>query len=540
MSAISCLVTKDRCLCSICLDVFTDPVTTPCGHNFCKSCVTDYWIATKKCQCPNCKKTFNKRPELEINTFISEVATQLRQSVEVKACSGGSEPQDSKPGEISCDVCVGTKKKALKTCLLCLASYCKAHLEPHLIALPLKAHQLIDPVDLENRMCTSKHNRAVELFCRTDQMCVCMFCAVLGHKSHDVVPLKDEYTEKRANLEKTETEIQTMIQERQLKILEFKSCVGYSKNNADRELTDGARFFNTLMESIKGHDTEFINKIKEKQRQTENWAEHSIQELEQEISELQKRSSEVEQLLKSEDQFQFIDRFSLMSDAPPAKDWSVISTSPPSYIDCVRAAAQKTSETVTEQIKQAYQDELKNVRQYAVDVTLDHNTADSYIKLSDDGKQANYCFTGNYRRSGILLGSVKAQQSFSSGRFYYEVQVEKKNDWGLGVIRKSTNTYNKYAKDGYWMICFDAGREYRPTGTFPVYLDPKSQHKKVGVFVDYEEGLVSFYDAEDANLIYSFTGCEFNEDIFPIFCPAVDLDTSDNWPLIICPVNHTK
>nr|XP_040018782.1 E3 ubiquitin/ISG15 ligase TRIM25-like [Gasterosteus aculeatus aculeatus] len=214
MSAASCLLTEDQFLCSICLDVFTHPVTIPCGHNFCKACITDHWNVNAPSNCPNCNQGFNTRPELRVNTFISEMAAQFRLSAQQKASSSSSEQQAAQPGEVPCDVCTGTKVKALKSCLVCLASYCEAHLEPHLTTSGLKRHQLMDPVEnLEGWMCT-KHDKLLELFCKTDQMCVCMLCTVLDHKNHDVVPLREEYEGKKAELGKTEAEVQQMIQKR--------------------------------------------------------------------------------------------------------------------------------------------------------------------------------------------------------------------------------------------------------------------------------------------------------------------------------------
>uniref|UniRef100_A0A3Q3QWQ2 E3 ubiquitin/ISG15 ligase TRIM25-like n=1 Tax=Monopterus albus TaxID=43700 RepID=A0A3Q3QWQ2_MONAL len=199
MSAASCLLTEDQFLCSICLDVFTDPVAIPCGHNFCKSCITQYWDVNLTCHCPNCNSVYNTRPELQVNTFISEMAAQFRQSAQQKASRGCSEQRAAETGEVPCDICTGTKVKALKSCLVCLASYCETHLEPHLAMSGLKRHQLIEPVDnLEDRMC-KKHDKLLELFCQTDQMCVCMLCTILDHKTHDVVPLKEEYERKKGS-----------------------------------------------------------------------------------------------------------------------------------------------------------------------------------------------------------------------------------------------------------------------------------------------------------------------------------------------------
>ncbi|XP_017165393.1 E3 ubiquitin/ISG15 ligase TRIM25-like [Poecilia reticulata] len=214
MSSGSSLRSEDPFLCSICLDVFTDPVSTPCGHNFCKTCVTQHWDVNVRCECPLCKKVFKTRPELEVNTFIKEMVGQFRLKAQQEA-SSSSEQQAAKPGEVPCDVCTGPKLKALKSCLVCLTSYCQTHLEPHLTAPRLKKHQLMEPVEnLEDRTCL-QHDKPLELFCRTDQTCVCLVCPVSDHKNHEFVPLREESEGKKAELRKTEAEVQEMIQERQ-------------------------------------------------------------------------------------------------------------------------------------------------------------------------------------------------------------------------------------------------------------------------------------------------------------------------------------
>ncbi|XP_051236991.1 E3 ubiquitin-protein ligase TRIM21-like isoform X1 [Dicentrarchus labrax] len=547
MFAASCLLTEDQFLCSICLDVFTDPVTIPCGHNFCKTCITEHWNINVQCQCPNCKKVFNTRPELKVNTFISEMAAQFRQSAQQKASSSSSEQQVSKPGEVPCDVCTGTKLKALKSCLVCLASYCETHLEPHLTASRLQRHQLINPVEnLEGRMCT-KHDKLLELFCKTEQMCVCMLCTVLDHKTHDVVPLKEEYEGKKAELGKTEAEIQQMIQKRRLKIQEIKHSVELSKEGADREIADGVQVFTALKESVERSQVKLIDTIKEKQRKTEKQAEDFIKELEQEISELKKRSSEVDQLSQSEDHLHLLQSFLSLTAAPTTKDWTEVSVHPPSYEGTVRRAVNQLEETLSKQMKKLFEVELKRVQQYAVDVTLDPDTAYPKLILSDDGKQV-YCgdvkknLPDNPERFNRFT-NVLAKQSFSKGRFYYEVQVKGKTEWDLGVARESINRKGIISlrpQNGYWTIWLRNKNDYKALAGPSVRLSLQSQPEKVGVFVDYEEGLVSFYDVDAAALIYSFTGCSFTEKLYPYFGPSINYGGKNSAPLIISPVNHTE
>lgn len=177
--------------CPICQQVFTDPVTTPCGHNFCQACIQNVWGSSEVCQCPTCKRTFNTRPEISINAAFKELADTFRNII---FCSPASPLSPAKPGEVVCDVCAATSLQvnAMKSCLVCLTSYCEAHLEPHQRVATLRLHKLIAPVtDLQDRMC-KKHQRLLEMFCRDEQQCVCHFCTETDHKGHQAVAIADE------------------------------------------------------------------------------------------------------------------------------------------------------------------------------------------------------------------------------------------------------------------------------------------------------------------------------------------------------------
>ncbi|XP_035856028.1 E3 ubiquitin-protein ligase TRIM39-like isoform X4 [Sander lucioperca] len=501
-------------------------------------------------------KTYQLQGALKVTTKVLEKINRndLVQSlpdtssgpeVMVAASNVPSREEVSKPGEVPCDVCTGTKLKALKSCLVCLASYCETHLEPHLTMSGLKRHQLIDPVEnLEGRMCT-KHDKPLELFCKTDQTCVCMLCPVIDHKTHYVVPLKEEYEGKKVELRKTEAEIQKMIQKRRLKIQEVKHSVDLSEEDADREIAEGVQVFTSLKESVERGLNELINTIKEKQKTTEKQAEAFIKELEQEISELKKRSTEVEQVLRSEDHLHLLQSVQSLNiqQPPPTKDWTEFSVRPSSYEGTVVKAVVQLEETLSKEMKKLLEAELKRVQQYAVDVTLDPDTAHPDLILSDDGKQVNdgdvwKNLPDNPERF-CYLPFVLGKQSFSSGRFYFEVQVKEKTKWTLGVARESINRKGDITlstEDGYWTIWLRNGNEYNALADPRVLLSLKSQPQKVGVFVDYEEGLVSFYDVDAAALIYSFTGCSFTEKLFPFFHPSSNDGGKNSAPLIISPV----
>ncbi|XP_029962962.1 E3 ubiquitin-protein ligase TRIM39-like isoform X2 [Salarias fasciatus] len=545
MSAASNLRSEDQFLCSICLEVFTDPVSTPCGHNFCNECITQHWNTKVICDCPLCKKQFRTRPELNINTLLSEMVSQFRREAELKA-SSSSEQQAAKPGEVPCDLCTGTKVKALKSCLECLVSYCQTHLEPHLTVSGLKKHQLMEPVEnLEGRMCL-KHHQPLELFCQREQTCVCMMCTVLKHKNHKVVPLSAEAKRKRMELRKTEAEMQQMIQERRVKIKEIRKCVKRSKAAADREKAEGVEVFTALKECVERGLKQLMERMEEEEEAREKQAEGLIRDLEEEICELMKRSSEVEQLFLSEDHLHLLQGFSSLKAAPPTKDWTEVSVRPSSYEGTVVRAVAQLEETLSKEMKKLFEADLKRKQQFAVDVTLDPDTANPFLILSDDGKQVSEgdlrkTLPDNPERFDQCV-CVLGKQSFSSGKFYFEVQVKGKTKWDLGVSKESINRKGEITvrpDKGFWVIWLRNRNQYFAREHPAVHLSLRSAPEKVGVFVDYEEGLVSFYDVAAAALIYSFTGCCFTDKLLPLFCPCLNDGGKNSAPLIICPVNQT-
>lgn len=549
MAAASCLLSEEQFLCSICLDVFTDPVTIPCGHNFCKPCITEHWNTSVPSKCPMCKKGFPTRPDLNVNIFISEMVAQFRQEVQleaqVEASSSNLGQQEAKPGEVPCDVCTTTKVKALKSCLVCLVSYCDTHLEPHQTVPVLRSHQLIEPVEnLEGRICR-KHNKPLELFCQTDQTCVCSLCPVLDHKMHEFVPLREECELKKAELEE---EIQEMLNYRHIMINAFKESVDFSRQNADKEMAEGVQVFTSLMGFVERGLEELSVTIEETHRTAQKHLKDSIEELEKEICELEKRSKDVGRLSLSEDHLHLLQSLQSLKSPLPSKDWLAINFSPQLfYAGTVMRAVAQLENTLSQEMKKLVGAELKRVQQYAVEVTLDPETAHPSLILSDDGKQVSpgeekQNLPNNLQRFSINP-CVLAKQSFSFGRFYFEVQVKGKTAWDCGVARESINRTEDIPlspEDGYWAIWLRKRMKFKALNDPPVCLFLKSKPNKVGVFVDYNEGLVSFYDVDAAVLIYSFTGCSFKDKLYPYFNPGLTDGGKNSAPLILTPVNHAE
>ncbi|KAL7875496.1 hypothetical protein AOLI_G00104590 [Acnodon oligacanthus] len=543
MASSSSLLSEDQLQCSICLNEFIDPVSTPCGHNFCRVCLKECWDSSSRCQCPVCKTEFPARLELSVNTLISGLAAQFKKSDQVKSSRAPEEPATS---QVLCDFCENNCA-ALKSCLICTASYCKTHLEPHQRVASFKKHKLMDPVEnLEDYIC-QKHERPLELFCRDDQTSVCQFCTEGDHKTHSTVPIEEESGEKKTQLGKTQAEVKQMIQDRLKKIEEIKDSVELSKKSSEKERADSVEVFRALLRCIERSQAELLEVMEEKQKAAERQAEEFIKELEQEITELKRRDTELEQLSHTEDHLHLLQVYPSLCSPPLTKNWTEVRINAHLRVETLRRALTQLQEELSKEMEKLDEIELERIEQHAVDVTLDPDTANPFLLLSDDGKQVTCGDTEQNlpdtpERFDFCV-CVLGKEGFSSGRFYYEVQVGGKTDWTLGVTTESSYRKGEITlspEDGYWIVVLRNETEYTAADSASVPLSLKQAPQKVGVFVDYEEGLVSFYDVEARSHIYSFTGQSFTEKLYPYFSPSDNVGYKNSAPLIITPVKHHK
>ncbi len=534
----------DYYLCPICLETFTKPTTIPCGHNFCIKCITDYWdTESTVLKCPLCKEEFYNRPMLRVNTFIAQMAAEFKNTVQEKSCDT---PKQAGNGNVLCDICTGAKLTALKSCLVCLMSFCEEHLGPHQRISALKKHKLIHPVkDLESRICKT-HDKHLELFCRVDQIFVCESCENTDHKSHEIVSMEAEAEMRKTQLGITKKNMDQMIQERQQKIHEIQHSVDASRNNAAKVLSYNMHVMTAVVDYIKRSQADLTEVIQSKQKMIETETEGFIKELEGEIMQIKQQNLQLNQVSLTNDALAFLENFLSLTFTPlQVKDWSDVK--PVSDQFTVQEALAKLETTVMGEIRRLCDPDLKEMRRHAVDVTLDPDTASPYLNISEDGKQVTH---GNKKKNlpakperfdNVL--NVLAKEGFSSGKFYYEVQVKDKTNWDLGVANQSINRKGDIRlnpNSGYWTVWLRKGKEFTANTGPAINLHVREMPQKVGVFVDYEEGQVSFYDADTRAHIFSFTGCKFTEKLFPFFSPCLNDGGRNSAPLIITPVKHNS
>ncbi|XP_026105115.1 tripartite motif-containing protein 16 [Carassius auratus] len=541
----------DTCL--LCADTQRDPVTVPCGDTFCLECIKIYWDHSDHLgvySCPQCQATFTPRPILRRN--VPHV--------------GNPEPRPPRheltpfpyfKRDALCDFCTGRRNKAVKSCLMCLAYYCETHIKPHYESATFKRHKLVDETGHLDRKICPQHEKGLELFCRSDQMCICVLCTVREHRSHNIVSADDERTEKQKVLVGTQTEVQHIIQDRMKELQELRHNVDVLKGNAQRAQTDSDKIFSEMLQAVERWHAEISQLIQANLQASMNQAQGYVERLDQEIMELQKRDAELRQILDTEDNIHFLQNFPTLSVAPEPMVPKVLINPEFSFSEIA-----KTVSDMKEHLDDICKKELGNISKrvrdasiyiliprsggrlnaniktdlpepktrldflrYSCKLTFDLNTAYKELVLSDGNRRVIRKRTTQFypdhpeRFDGFC--QILCEEPLSGIRHYWE--VEWNGEFSIGVAYKSISRKGKnsnsllgYNDKSWSLLCSDSGYSAWHN-KMDKDLPGAARASRIGVYLDYARGSVSFYSvSETMELIHRFQA-KFSEPLYAGF-----------------------
>ncbi|KAM9531116.1 tripartite motif-containing protein 16-like isoform 2-T18 [Salvelinus alpinus] len=404
------LLDQDQFCCSVCLDLMKEPVTIPCGHSYCRICIESCWdqdVLKGVYSCPQCRETFIPRPNLRKNNMLADMVEKMRKTGLQAApppalCYAG-------PGDVACDFCTGTRKqKALMSCLVCMASYCETHLQSHYESPALKKHKLVKATaQLQEKIC-SHHDKLLDVYCRTDQQCICYLCTMDEHKGHDTVSAAAERTEKQRQLGMSQQKVQQRCQEREKELKELQQAVESLKRSAQSAVEDSDQIFTELIRSIERRSSEVKELIRAQEKAQVSQAEGLLEQLKQEIADLRKRSTELEQLSHTEDHIHFLQSYQSLSSISVSSDLPSIVVRPLQYFGDVSKTVSELREKLEDFLKGEWTKISTTVNlvdvvlppepktreqllQYSCQLTLDPNTAHTLLSLSEGNRKVKVC-----------------------------------------------------------------------------------------------------------------------------------------------------
>ncbi|XP_075338275.1 tripartite motif-containing protein 16-like [Odontesthes bonariensis] len=503
--------------CSICLDVLKEPVTIPCGHSYCMNCIKTHWNGEDQKgihSCPQCMKTFTPRPILEKSTMLADLVEQLKktglQAAPADHCYAGAE-------DVACDFCSGRKLKAIKSCLSCLASYCKKHLQPHYDVAPLRKHKLVEPSKkLQENIC-SVHDEVMKMFCRTDQKSICYLCPVDEHKGHDTVSAAVERTERQRELEGSRQQIQQRIQDAEKDVKLLQQEVEAIHQSADKTVEDSEKIFTELIRLLQKRSSDVKQQIRSQQEAEGSRVKELQKKLEQEITELKRKDAELQQLSHTEDHSQFLLNYPSVSALRGSTHSPSIKIRPLRHFEDVTAAVSE----LRDKLQDILREEWKNITlrvtvvdvlllepepksradllKYSSVITLDPNTANTCLLLSEGNRKVTLMTQpqsySDHPDRFTKWFQVLSRESLT-GRCYWEVEMRGGGAVYVAVSYKNISRAGSRCRFGLndksWALyCYQNGYEFWYNRMKTSISGPRSS--RVGVYLDHRAGVLSFY-----------------------------------------------
>ncbi|XP_067307359.1 E3 ubiquitin/ISG15 ligase TRIM25-like [Pseudorasbora parva] len=514
----------DQFSCPLCLDRLKEPVTIPCGHSYCMSCITDCWGQKEQgppYRCPQCRESFSQRPLLKKNTLIAEMMETLQKT-------------SLQTAAVECDVCTTEKNRAVKSCLQCLASFCQTHLQLHYESPAFMKHKLVEASrHIQENFCLS-HGKLLEIYCQDDHQCICYLCMIDGHKNHNVVSVDSEWTNKKEEIKEIKVVCQRLIQERERGQQELNEAEKLLKSSALKSMEDIEKVFTELICSLEKKRSEIKDQIRAQEKTEIDRAEELHKHLDQELTELRKRQAEIDKLLITEDQIQCLKSCQSVCVLPTFEDVPSFSQHTHLSFKDISISAfrkvlkdigqQQTAKTPPEVSKVHVEKTPNNFLQYFCELRLDLNTAHKSLKLSEENRKVTYSYqdqqySDNPERFDKFQYILSREGLFD--RCYWEVECSG-DEWAVAVcykrIRRKGNGDD--CRLGFNKISWRLSRSQQNVGFIHAKAHvsvPAVYSSRIGVYLDHRAGTLAFYSVSDTMTLLHRVQTTFTEPLYPAF-----------------------
>uniref|UniRef100_A0A1A8N1F1 Tripartite motif-containing 16 n=2 Tax=Nothobranchius TaxID=28779 RepID=A0A1A8N1F1_9TELE len=486
-----------------------------------------------------------QKPEVDRKTAETE---QQVQTVEQK-----EEPLG--PNDVVCDSCIESPRRALKSCLTCLVSYCEAHLRPHLENPNFQNHRLVEPLgDIERRTCES-HKWPLELFCSADGSCICQDCVTEEHRGHTAVPvgearrrIEKELKEKQTDAGKTVTAAENAINKLQANTVSIEHSVTEVRAVIEAQ-------FQELQVKVERAKKEVTEILEGEESQALKQAEGIRAHLEQRCSDLKKTQAQMEKLSKNQNDVDFLQEYANWK--KDAADGSLpgiyigLMDRLDSFSQVVIESTQELCEILLssyiEKVKETCKNDKTGIKttvhakrnkflpdpktrddflKYSSQLSFDGETAHKFLRLTEENRKVTNTTPWQHPYPDVPERfehhrQVLAAESFYLDRHYFEADISG-DGVHIGLTYKSIDRKgsesNSCITGNHFSWCLQwNGRTFSAWHSDVETPLNVERFPRIGVYVDYPRGLLAFYGVGDTMTLIHKYEAEFLEPLHPAF-----------------------
>ncbi|XP_047459071.1 E3 ubiquitin/ISG15 ligase TRIM25-like [Mugil cephalus] len=534
--------------CPVCQDFFTEPVTLQCGHGFCLTCIQAVWETDVSSEgpffCPECQIFLPSNITLEINTDLQSRVndfTSNRSSAPSEEQRTNPSSAAKPPSTIRCDHCIETPSVAVRTCLTCDASLCQAHALLHQRRSALREHTVVevirDPLSLKCR----EHRDELKLFCMEEKVPVCCLCVLVGtHKHHKASQLHEASAEFKSMLETTMSKLLKRRSEAEHVIEDLESLYTETVKSAADFRERISDKYSRIRVVLDGDERLMMQIIDAEEACMTEWLDAQRSIMEAQIKEIDGLRASRKSLLQETNDLRFLQQITSQNLCDPL-DFATVQD-----VDRVLCDPEKlrTVERLVDDLCVTLSQHFPRTWSYLSSPTLDSKTAHPKLEITQDGKQVYW------RRQPDSKGaspqpydsqySVLAQESFTNGQHYWEVIVQDKPFWMIGVTTGSFDEKSNLGKTSSnlgvnntsWCIYHGDGKYLACHDTQEKQLPVAKRVRKLGIHANLQKGELSFYDSDAMTLLHSFC-VQCTKPLYPMFNPCIDMNGVNRQPLTL-------
>ncbi|XP_066473530.1 E3 ubiquitin-protein ligase TRIM7-like [Tiliqua scincoides] len=517
----------EEATCPVCLEYFTDPVITECGHNFCRACLTQSCgePGRSSCCCPECREPVqqnNLRPNRKLANIAEISKKSGLQVAKGTEGAGGACERHQEPLNLFC------KDDKAPICVVCQKS--KEHRDHQVIPLE-KAPVEYKTTDGSGEVCET-HQKPLKLFCRDDEAPFCVECdQSQQHRNHHMIPVEEaaeEYQEKiQAMLQSLEKKREKMVKQKVVEEQRNQECLKQLKE----ELQEVASFFKEIHRFLEEKERFWLKALSDLEKEMKKSQEKNITRLSKEILQFSELIKNVEWKCQQPPSTFLQDIGETLKRCLERQTRHQLELS--SGLEW-RFKKDFLKTSVLKEVMEEFEGSLKGGLSQE-SVTLDPNTAHRHLDVSADEKSVTWrgsCpkLPDNPERFSST-SCVLGHERFTSGKHCWEVLVESPlwarnaEHWAVGVARDTVQRKERICLSpdkGIWAVGKDSSDPHAVWAYTPpvntLLTSGSRDLRKIRVFLDYEDGRVEFVDADTGNWVFSFPPASFSgEEIRPFF-----------------------